>query len=124
MQIIPVCQASLQELDAKVKKIDPSKKVDVGGYRLDADGNYRQKTVSQAKSETHLSELVDEVCEIMDDYVRARWKSNGTLTVIKLITDAGMNPEFSNVDVIQDDDLNKSLKFYVSIVIYITFLLF
>lgn len=110
-----MCKASLQELDEKIKKIDPSKTVDVGGYRLDADGNYRQKTVSQAKSEIHLSELIDEVCEKMDDYVRATWKVNGTLTILKLITDEGMNPDMSNVDIIQDDDLNKSLKFYVSL---------
>lgn len=105
----------MQELDTKIKRIDPSKTVDVGGYRLDADGNYQQKTVSQAKSEVHLSELIDEVCEQMDDYVRATWKTNGTLTILKLITDAGMNPDMSNVDIIQDDDLNKSLKFYVSL---------
>lgn len=85
---------------------------------MDADGNYKQKTISQAKSEIHISQLVDEVCDTMDDYIRATWKSNGTLTVIKLITDAGMNPEMSNVDIIHDDDLNKSLKFYVCIYVF------
>jgi hypothetical protein len=50
----------------------------------------------------------------MDDYVRATWKSNGTLTLLKLITDEGqMNNAMSDVDLIQDDDLNKSLKYYV-----------
>ena len=88
--------------------------MDIGGYRLDSDGNYVHKSVSQAKSEIHLSELIEDICTKMDDYVRATWKTNGTLTLLKLITDDGkMNSDMAEVDLIQDDDLNKSLKYYV-----------
>jgi len=108
-----VCKATLNELSIAIKKIDPARKVDVGGYRLDAEGNIKQKQVSQAKSEIHLSELADEVCERMDDYVRAAWKDTGKLTILKLIDANGrMNLDMSRVDIIQDDDLNKSLKYY------------
>lgn len=109
-----MCETSLKELDVKIKSIDPDKTVDVGGYRLDADGDYKKKVKQQSKSEIYLSDYVDEVCNQMDDYVRATWKENGTLMLIKLITETGMNPLMSEVDIIQDDDLNKSLKFYVS----------
>lgn len=109
-----VCEASLQELDVKIKNIDPDKTVDIGGYRLDADGDYKKKVKPQAKSEIFLSDYVDEVCERMDDYVRATWKKNGSLLILNLITEAGLNPLMSEVDIIQDDDLNKSLKFYVN----------
>lgn len=105
----------MAEFDKEVKKINPVQKIDIGGYQIDAEGNYKQERISLAKSETHLSELIDEVCEKMDDYVRGTYKKNGTLTIIKLIDDAGiMNPHISDLDLIQDDDLNKSLKFYVS----------
>lgn len=51
----------------------------------------------------------------MDDYAKARFKSNGTTTVLKLTTPGGgMNPDMSAVDFIQDGDLNKSLKHFVS----------
>lgn len=51
----------------------------------------------------------------MDDYAKARYKSNRRLTILKMTTkDGGMNPEMSSVDFIQDGDLNKSLKHYVS----------
>lgn len=51
----------------------------------------------------------------MDDYAKARFKSNGTATVLKLTTPGGsMNPDMSAVDFIQDGDLNKSLKHFVS----------
>lgn len=50
----------------------------------------------------------------MDDYAKARYKSNKRLTVLKMTTsDGGMNPDMSSVDFIQDGDLNKSLKHYV-----------
>lgn len=51
----------------------------------------------------------------MDDYVKARYKTNKQLTVMKLTTESGgMNPDMSSVDFIQDGDLNKSLKHFVS----------
>ncbi|KAJ8947932.1 hypothetical protein NQ314_008525 [Rhamnusium bicolor] len=108
-----VCLQSIHELNKAVSKIDPRQKVDVGGYRLDADGNYKHKAVPQAKSELHLSEIIENICETMDGYIRALWKSNGTLTLFPMVTETGqMNPNMMDVDVIQDDDLNKSLKYY------------
>lgn len=51
----------------------------------------------------------------MDDYAKARYKKNKKLTVLKFTTESGaMNPEMSAVDFIQDGDLNKSLKHFVS----------
>lgn len=69
----------------------------------------------QAKSEIFLSELIDDICDKMDDYVRATWKSNGQLTLLRMMGhDGQMNSDMSRVDIIQDGDLNKSLKYYVS----------
>ncbi|KAF2897659.1 hypothetical protein ILUMI_08526 [Ignelater luminosus] len=108
-----VCKATLEELDIAIKKIDPSRKVEIGGYRLDPEGNLKQRSISEAKSEIHLSELADSICEKMEDYIRATWKHNGKLTILRLIDSNGqMNVDMGRVDVIQDDDLNKSLKYY------------
>lgn len=88
--------------------------MEVGNYKLDANGNLVQKSVPISQSETYLSEVLDGICAKMDDYVRAKKKSNGQLTVMKLVINGAMNPESSSVDFVQDDDLNKSLKYYVS----------
>lgn len=105
----------MEELDEEIQKIDPKKKIEIGGYRLDDKGNAKMKTVPQAKSEVYLSEMVDKICDKMDDYVRATWKTTGQLTLLRLMDKSGgMNPDMSRVDIIQDGDLNKSLKFYVS----------
>lgn len=50
----------------------------------------------------------------MDDYAKARYKTTGKVTLLKFMVNGGMNPEMSNVDFVQDGDLNKSLKHYVS----------
>lgn len=51
----------------------------------------------------------------MDDYAKARYKDTQELTILKFIDDNGkMNPDISEVDFIQDGDLNKSLQHFVS----------
>ncbi|XP_063988675.1 protein seele [Diachasmimorpha longicaudata] len=108
-----VCRATIEEVENVLNKIDPSHQVEVGNYRLDATGNILKKKVSKRSSEVHISEILDNICDKLDDYVRATYKSNGRLTVLRLMTPEGqMNPEISNVDIIQDGDLNKSLKYY------------
>lgn len=111
-KILLVCEKSIHELTLAINKIDPNKKVEVGGHRLDKDGNFKQKEVPEAKSEMVLSDLIEKVCDKMDDYIRAFWKSNGTLTLVSMVDGIGL---FDKLDIVQDDDLNKSLKYYVSI---------
>lgn len=62
------CMAIADELNFSISQIDPKKTVQVGGFRLNPDGTLQEKTVPLAKSETHLSELLDEVCNNMSDY--------------------------------------------------------
>lgn len=117
----PVCKATIQEVESAISKVDPKKFVEVG-YRITADGSTSAKKIPYAKSETYLTELLESVCDKMDDYARAKYKSNGKLTVLRIVTDTGaMNPEASKVDFVQDGDLNKSLKHYVSSLLVLYF---
>lgn len=102
-------------MEDDVSKVDPNKRADVSGFRLDADGNAISKSVPLAKSEMFLTELMEKVCDRMEDYVRATHKKTGKFMLMKIIVDGKMNPESSNVDFIQDEDLNKSLSHYVSV---------
>jgi len=71
--------------------------------------------VPYAMSSLHISESLEKVCEGIDEYVRAIDKKTGELLLLRLILESGtMNPKMSDVDVVQDGDLNKSLKYYVS----------
>ncbi|KAI4887532.1 hypothetical protein NFI96_017102, partial [Prochilodus magdalenae] len=62
------CQAIADELQYSISQIDPKKTVNIGGFRLNPDGSMTEKTVPLARSETHLSELLDGVCNSMSDY--------------------------------------------------------
>uniref|UniRef100_A0A336MGW9 CSON000318 protein n=1 Tax=Culicoides sonorensis TaxID=179676 RepID=A0A336MGW9_CULSO len=106
-----ICKATIAEMDLAISKVDPNKKVEVGNFRLDTSGSATSRKIPLTKSEMYLTELMESVCDKMDDYARARYKSNGRLTVLKMITEGGaMNPDISKVDFVQDEDLNKSLK--------------
>lgn len=108
-----VCRSVVEEIDSVIQKVDPKRTMEVGSYRLDPMGNQKQKTVPYARSEMHLTEVLETVCNKMDDYVRATYKTSGELTLLRLIgADGQMNPDLSHVDIVQDSDLNKSLKFY------------
>ncbi|KAH8304957.1 hypothetical protein KR044_008267, partial [Drosophila immigrans] len=104
-----VCKATVQELEDAIAKEDSKKMVDVSGFRLDASGNSITKRVRFIKSEMYLTELMEKICDKMEDYLKATYKSNGKFTLLKMIVDGKMNPDSSLVDFVQDGDLNKSL---------------
>lgn len=84
-----VCQTIVEEIQNEVDKVN-----------------------SNRRSEIFFTELMDTVCDKMDDYARATYKSNGELVIIPLIKDGKMNPILDKVNLVQDADLNKSLKHY------------
>ncbi|KAJ6628254.1 U4/U6.U5 tri-snRNP-associated protein 1 [Pseudolycoriella hygida] len=108
-----VCQATILEMEKEIKKVDPRKKVEVSGFRMDSDGFSEMKSVQYSKSETYLTELMDTICKKMEDYAKARHKTSRKLLILKMVTDEGtMNPLMSAVDFVQDGDLNKSLEHF------------
>lgn len=46
-----------------VAKVDPRKRVEVSGFRMDVDGNNIAKSVQLSKSETYLTELMENICK-------------------------------------------------------------
>ncbi|CAK6974259.1 protein canopy-1 [Scomber scombrus] len=62
------CKAIVDELNYSISQVDPKKTIHVGSFRLNPDGTMQDKKVPLARSETHLSELLDGVCNSMSDY--------------------------------------------------------
>uniref|UniRef100_A0A3Q0RG70 Canopy FGF signaling regulator 1 n=1 Tax=Amphilophus citrinellus TaxID=61819 RepID=A0A3Q0RG70_AMPCI len=62
------CKAIVDELNYSISQVDPKKTINVGSFRLNPDGTMKDKKVPFARSETHLSELLDGVCNSMSDY--------------------------------------------------------
>jgi len=107
-----VCCRLVEEIQRNVSSVDAANIVQVSNFRLDGNGDQIKQTVPLARTQLYLTEVMDSVCEKMNDYVRATYKKNGTLTVMPLILDGKMNPLMSEVDVVQDSDLNKSLQYF------------
>ncbi|CAJ1087292.1 protein canopy-1-like [Xyrichtys novacula] len=62
------CKAIVDELNYSISQVDPKKIINVGGFRINPDGTMTDKKVPLARSQTHLSELLDQVCDGMSDY--------------------------------------------------------
>ncbi|KAM9349551.1 protein canopy-1 [Symphorus nematophorus] len=62
------CKAIVDELNYSISQVDPKKTINVGGFRLSPDGTMKDKKIPFARSEAHLSELLDGVCNSMSDY--------------------------------------------------------
>ena len=45
--IFLVCRATIDEMIKEINKVNPKKKIQVGGYRLDTDGKLQEKVVSK-----------------------------------------------------------------------------
>jgi len=114
-----VCRSIVEEFEAAIYKIDPKKVVEGGSYRIAGDGSQPgTRNVPYARSQTHLNELIENICEKMEDYAQARWKKSGKATLIRMVNpDGNMNPNFGKVDVVQDDDLNSALKFHCQTIV-------
>lgn len=57
-----VCRATIQEMQNVINKVDPRKKVEISGFRLDGSGSSGTRSVQYSKSETFLSELMESIC--------------------------------------------------------------
>lgn len=58
-----VCKATLDEMLEEIGKVDPRKTIDIGGYRLEANGQRVQRTMQLTKSETYLTDLMENICK-------------------------------------------------------------
>ncbi|XP_042327361.1 protein canopy homolog 1 isoform X1 [Sceloporus undulatus] len=62
------CKALADELAYDIKKIGPKRTVNSGTYRINPDGTRGKKKIPFAKSETFLTDVLEKICERMNDY--------------------------------------------------------
>nr|XP_020448609.1 protein canopy homolog 2 [Monopterus albus] len=62
------CRALVDEMEWAISQIDPKKMVQTGSFRINPDGSQSIREVPLARSEGHLLELMESVCERMEDY--------------------------------------------------------
>nr|XP_016849719.1 PREDICTED: protein canopy homolog 1 isoform X3 [Anolis carolinensis]XP_016849720.1 PREDICTED: protein canopy homolog 1 isoform X3 [Anolis carolinensis] len=62
------CKALADELAYDIKKIGPKRTVNSGTYRINPDGTRGKKKIPFAKSETFLTDVLEKICDRMNDY--------------------------------------------------------
>ncbi|XP_028933200.1 protein canopy homolog 1 isoform X1 [Ornithorhynchus anatinus] len=62
------CKALMDEIEYDVMKARQKKTMVVGSFRINPDGTQQRKKISLAKSEAFLTEVLENVCNRMNDY--------------------------------------------------------
>ncbi|KAK7801248.1 hypothetical protein U0070_025737 [Myodes glareolus] len=66
--LAPACRALVDELEWEIARVDPKKTIQMGSFRINPDGSQSVVEVPYARSEAHLTELLEEVCDRMKEY--------------------------------------------------------
>lgn len=93
------CKAVVDELYFSVAHEDQSKTLQTGSFRVDSAG--RQVGLRErryAGSETHLTELLEEVCALMQNYGTTTDTSTGARGFLRINSRAGETISISNVN--------------------------
>ncbi|XP_032631520.2 protein canopy homolog 1 [Chelonoidis abingdonii] len=62
------CKALVDELLYDIRKVIPKRTIDVGSFRISPNGTQERSKVPLAKSETYLTEVMENICDRMNDY--------------------------------------------------------
>uniref|UniRef100_A0A452H420 DUF3456 domain-containing protein n=1 Tax=Gopherus agassizii TaxID=38772 RepID=A0A452H420_9SAUR len=62
------CKALGDELLYDIRKVNPKRTIDVGSFRISPDGTQERGKVPLAKSETYLTEVMENICDRLNDY--------------------------------------------------------
>ncbi|KAM8966391.1 protein canopy homolog 1 [Pelodytes ibericus] len=62
------CRGLVEELLYEIKKVNPKKTIEVGSFRISPDGTQEKSKVPLVKSEQFLTEILEGICDRMDDY--------------------------------------------------------
>ncbi|XP_016096497.1 protein canopy homolog 2 [Sinocyclocheilus grahami] len=103
------CRALVDEMDWAISQIDPKKRIQTGSFRIDPDGSQSVREVPFSRSESHLLELMKEVCERMNDYGERVECATDRKTYERHASRDGTAMDLS--DVTFDSRVSSSLKF-------------
>uniref|UniRef100_A0A1I7ZUK4 DUF3456 domain-containing protein n=1 Tax=Steinernema glaseri TaxID=37863 RepID=A0A1I7ZUK4_9BILA len=112
------CMMLVNELEEGINSVDAKKTIQVGSFRVDGKGNQKGlNEVPFARSDVHLVELMDNVCEKSKDYVTAVHPTTGKTVFVKkqtadhlhLKSDSSQASKLANVCHDFIDDYEESL---------------
>ncbi|KAG8312250.1 TLR4 regulator and MIR-interacting MSAP [Homalodisca vitripennis] len=106
-----VCQRIVEEMYREVEGTSPSLRYQNKGYILEDNKNMKESYIEMRRSDVFLDDVMDRLCEKMNDYARGIHIDTGELEVLPLVIGKNMNPVLQEYKLVQDGDL-ESLEYY------------
>ncbi|XP_048347261.1 protein canopy homolog 2 isoform X2 [Sphaerodactylus townsendi] len=103
------CRALVDELEWEISQVDPKKTIQMGSFRINPDGSQSVVEVPYARSEAHLTELLERICENMKEYGEKVDPSTHRKSYVRVISHDGTKMDLSETQF--DGDVTSSLKF-------------
>ncbi|XP_055976120.1 protein canopy homolog 2 [Sorex fumeus] len=105
------CRALVDEIEWEIAQVDPKKTIQMGSFRINPDGSQSVVEVPYARSEAHLTELLEEICDRMKEYGEQIDLSTHRKNYVRVV---GRNGDSSGLDlqgIRIDSDISGTLKF-------------
>jgi len=104
-----VCRIVVSEANWAIQQVDPNKSITGGSFRVDPKGNQPYKKERKyARSETHLEELFDKICDKFNYYAELT-KEDNSKHIVR--TEGFDNSALELKDLILDREVAKALKY-------------
>ncbi|KAG7493132.1 hypothetical protein JOB18_001791 [Solea senegalensis] len=103
------CRALVDEMEWAISQIDPKKMIQTGSFRINPDGSQSIREVPLARSEGNLLELMESVCERMEDYGESTDSSTDRKSYIRVKSRSGEPMDLSEAAL--DSRVTASLRF-------------
>uniref|UniRef100_A0A8D3D181 DUF3456 domain-containing protein n=1 Tax=Scophthalmus maximus TaxID=52904 RepID=A0A8D3D181_SCOMX len=106
---LSACRALVDEMEWAISQIDPKKMIQTGSFRINPDGSQSIREVPLARSEGNLLELMESVCERMEDYGEHTDSSTNRKSYVRIKSRSGEPMDLSEATL--DSRVTSSLKF-------------
>ncbi|KAE8626416.1 hypothetical protein XENTR_v10006621 [Xenopus tropicalis] len=103
------CRALVDELEWEISQVDPKKTIQKGSFRINPDGTQSVIEVPYARSEAHLMEVLEQICEKMTEYGEKIDPSTDRKIYVRVVSRDGKKMDASGTNI--DIEVTSNLKF-------------
>uniref|UniRef100_A0A3B3WEI6 DUF3456 domain-containing protein n=1 Tax=Poecilia mexicana TaxID=48701 RepID=A0A3B3WEI6_9TELE len=103
------CRALVDEMEWAISQVDPKKMIQTGSFRINPDGSQSIREIPLARSEGNLLDLMESVCERMEDYGERTDPSTNRKSYVRVKSRTGEAMDLSEAAL--DSRVTSSLKF-------------
>ncbi|KAM4699285.1 protein canopy homolog 2 isoform 2-T2 [Discoglossus pictus] len=103
------CRALVDELEWEISQVDPKKTIKKGSFRINPDGSQSITEVPYARTEAHLMEVLEQVCEKMTEYGEKTDPDTHRKNYVRVLSRDGKTMDASGINI--DKEVTSNLKF-------------